>query len=107
MALLSIADAAFEYAGSQSMVGQWGDTVGASSVPFHIIVRSIDPGHAADIAGLRAGDLIDIRASAPVERFWIFGQPLTGRPVAMTVRRGTQQLHVTVTPQTVSRIRLY
>lgn len=107
VALLSVVDVVFEYGGSASMVGQWGDTVGASAVPFHIVVRSIDPGHAADIAGLRPGDLIDVRASAPVERFWLFGQPPTGRPVTILVRRETQQLHVTVVPQSVTRIRLY
>lgn len=107
VALLSIVDVAYEYAGPVSTVGQWGDTVGASSVPFHLIVRSIDPGHAADTAGLRSGDLIDIRASAPVERFWLFGQPLTGRAVTILVRRDAQQLRVTLLPQSVARNRLY
>ncbi len=107
VALLSIVDVGFEYAGPVSMVGQWGDTVGASSVPFHLVVRSIDPAHAADMAGLRPGDLIDIRANAPVERFWLFGQPLTGNPVPILARRGPHQLHFTVVPQSITHFRLY
>ncbi len=65
---------------SPSFVGLWGNTVGASSQPYHLVVRSIDPRHASDLAGLRPGDLIDIRANTAVERFWLFGQPISGHP---------------------------
>lgn len=107
-ALLAVVDVYLEYGGpnSTSMVGQWGDTVAASSYPYHLVVLSIDPGHGADVAGLRPGDLIDIRANAPVERFWLFGQPLTGHQVTMLVRRGPQQYHVRILPQTVAPLRL-
>jgi hypothetical protein len=107
VALLAVYDIVVEYAGpnSTSIVGQWGDTVAASSQPYHLVVLSIDPGHGADIAGLRPGDLIDIRANTPVERFWLFGQPVTGRPVTILARRGTQQYHFTIVPQPAEPLR--
>src|SRR6516164_7283737 len=88
-ALAAIADIYGEYAGpnSTSVVGQWGDTVGASSRPYHLLVLSTDPGHGADLAGVRPGDLIDIRANTMAERYWLFGQPPTGRAVPVLVRR--------------------
>ena len=107
-ALLAIVDAYSEFGGpnSTSLVGQWGDTVAASTQPYHLVVLSIDPGHGADLAGLRPGDLIDIRANTPVERFWLFGQPLTGHPVTFLARRGSQQRQVTIVPQPAASNRL-
>jgi hypothetical protein len=89
-----------------SLVGQWGDTVGASSQPFYLVVRSIDPGHGADLAGVRVGDLVDVRANAPRERFWLFGQPPTGHPVTILVRRGAQERRTTIVPQTATTYRM-
>ncbi|MBV8155407.1 MAG: hypothetical protein JOY98_13350, partial [Candidatus Eremiobacteraeota bacterium] len=89
-----------------SYVGQWGDTVGASSRAFHLEVLSIDPGHGADLAGIRSGDLIDIRADTPLERFWLFGQPPTGRPVSVRVTRGNGVRSATIVPETITPLRL-
>jgi len=86
-------------------VGQWGDTVAASTVPYHLVVLSIDPGHGADLAGLRPGDLIDIRHNTPLERFWLIGQPPIGRPVTMLAQRGALQHRVTIVPQQAAPIR--
>jgi len=105
---LAIGNIYGQYGGpnSTSLVGQWGDTVGASSRAFHLVVLSIDPGHGADRAGLRPGDLIDVRANPPVQRFWLFGQPPTGRVVAVVVRRGSQQHRFTIVTQTTTPLRL-
>lgn len=89
-----------------SYFGQWGDTVGASNQPFNLVVRSIDPGHAADRAGLRTDDLIDIRANTPLERFWLFGQPPAGRSVTILARRGAQERRLTLVPQSTIRARV-
>lgn len=107
-ALLPVLEIFLQYGGplGTSYVGQWGDTVGASSRPFHLEVLSIDPGHGADRAGLRSGDLIDIRANSPLERFWLFGQPPTGRAVSMTVRRGNSVRRATIVPETITPRRL-
>ena len=107
VALLAIAEVLLGFAGpnSMSLIGQWGDTVGPSSRPFHLAVMSIDPGRAADRARLRPGDLIDIRANTPVERFWLFGQPPTGRPVTILVRRESQAQRATIVPLPVTAFR--
>ncbi len=107
VALLAVIDVYLEYGGphSTSMVGQWGDTVAASSQPDHLVVLSIDPGHGADLAGVRPGDLIDIRANTPAERFWLFGQPLTGRPVTIRAQRGAQLHQFTIMPQFAAPLR--
>ena len=107
VALLAIAEVLIGFAGpnSTSLIGQWGDTVGPSSQPFHLTVMSIDPGRAADRAGLRAGDLIDVRANTPLERFWLFGQPPSGRAVTILVRRGPQARRVTINPLPVTALR--
>ena len=107
VALLAVVDIFLEYAGphATSAVGQWGDTLAASAQPYHLAVLSIDPGHGADLAGLRPGDLIDIRANAPVERFWLFGQPPTGRAVTILARRGAQAHRFTIVTQTITPLR--
>jgi hypothetical protein len=89
-----------------TLVGQWGDTVGPSARPFHLVVLSTDPGHGADISGVRPGDLIDVRRNSPTERFWLFGQPPTGHPVTMLIRRGSQQRWATIVPQPTTRYRI-
>jgi len=86
-----------------STMGIWGNTLAASSEPFYFRVGSIDPGRASDRAGLRQGDLIDIRRSSRIDRFGLFGQPLAGRPVTLWVRRGPTERALTVTPLPLAR----
>lgn len=107
--LVAVLDIYLQYGGpdATSYVGQWGDTVGASAVPFHLVVLSTDPGHGADLAGMRPGDLIDIRQSSALERFWLFGQPPTGRSVTIAVDRDGLQQRFTVVAQTIVRGRLF
>ena len=85
------------FAGYGSM-GIWGNTLAASSEPFHLRVSSIDPGRASDRGGLRQGDLIDVRRNSPIERFGLFGQPPAGRRVTLWVQRGSSQTTLEVTP---------
>ena len=87
-----------ELFGAYAWMGIWGNTLQASSVPFHFRVGSIDPGRASDRGGLRQGDLIDIRRTSAIERFGLFGQPLGGRAVTLWVRRGSSESAVEVTP---------
>lgn len=95
----------FNGPGSGPTVGQWGDTVAAGSLPYHLVVSSIDPGNSADRAGLRAGDLIDLRQNIPLERLWLFGQPPVGRPVAIVAQRGNAVRHATIVPQAITATR--
>ncbi|HEX3671175.1 MAG TPA: hypothetical protein VHT92_05665, partial [Candidatus Cybelea sp.] len=87
-----------EFFAAFNLMGIWGNTLTASSEPFHFRVGSIDPGRASDRGGLRQGDLIDIRRNSPIERFGLFGQPLAGRPVTLWVRRGASERALEVTP---------
>jgi hypothetical protein len=81
-------------------LGLLGANSGASSKPFSIEVTAVDPGGPADRAGLRRGDLIDIRANSLVERYSLLDAPLNGRPIVLSVH-GTDsaQERLSVTPQ--------
>ena len=84
--------------GASPWLGIWGATVSASSQPFDLAIQSIEPGGAAELGGLRAGDRVDLRASDLLDRFSLLGQPLSGRPVTILVRRGSSQRTAVVTP---------
>ncbi len=89
------------FGGAPPWLGIWGNTEASSGVPFQILVRSTDPGGASDRAGIRAGDLIDVRRSALIERFSLFGQPLNGRAVTLWLRRGSSTIPIAVVPQPI------
>jgi GAF domain len=79
--------------------GSLGINTATGSKPFDLAIASVDRGEAADVAGLRRDDLIDIRANSLVERNSLFGVPLNGLPLLLSVQRGQSQLKVTVAPQ--------
>ena len=85
--------------GAPPWLGWWGANTGASSTPFNLAVTSVEPGGPAARAGLRRGDLIDIRANTLVERYSLFEAPLNGRPLPLSVHRGSLQRKLTVIPQ--------
>lgn len=85
--------------GAPPWQGSWGANAGASSEPFYLTITSIDRGGPIANAGLRRGDLIDIRANTLVERYSLFKVPLNGRPLILAVHRGSQQEKLTVIPQ--------
>ena len=107
VALLAAAQIYSQFGGPHgtALVGQWGDTVAVSSRPYHLKILSVDPGHGADRAGLRPGDLLDLRANTPAERFWLFGQPPTGWPVSVAARRGDREIRATILPETTTPLR--
>jgi GAF domain-containing protein len=79
--------------------GWWGANAGASSIPFYLQVTSVEPGGPASVAGLRRGDLIDIRANTLLERYFLIKVPLGGRPIALSVRDGSRQERLTIIAQ--------
>lgn len=85
--------------GAPPWLGRWGANTGASSSPFNLTVTSVDPAGPAARAGLRRGDLIDIRANTLVERYSLLEVPLNGRPLILSVRRGSLHRKLTVIPQ--------
>jgi len=91
----------FGIAGSTPWAGNPGVTQGASSEPYRTSVVSVASGGAADRAGLHPGDRVDIRSNTVLERLQLFlGFPTTinGRPVTLSVHRGSRQERVTLVP---------
>lgn len=79
--------------------GQAGVDLVASGSPYQQIVQSVDKGYAADLAGLRVGDLIDMRTNTALERWqWFngFPTPIAGQTTTLSVTRGTSKLHVSI-----------
>ncbi len=84
--------------GDPPWLGIWGSTVAASSQPFNLAIRSIDPSGPSYRAGVRRGDLVDLRANNLADRFSLLGQPLSERSVTLSIRRGSSEQMVAVTP---------
>jgi hypothetical protein len=88
--------------GKPPWYGLFGDVYELSGRPYYAEVSAVDPGGPADRAGLRNGDLVDIRANTLADRFrLLFGQPLAGQPIVLTIQRGVVRQTVSVTPGTV------
>jgi hypothetical protein len=85
--------------GAPPWLGWWVAGTGASSQPFNLVVTSVEPGGPAARAGLRKDDLIDIRANTLAERYSFFQSPLNGRPLILSVHRGSLQEKLTVIPR--------
>lgn len=79
--------------------GWWGANTGASSQPFNLAVTSVDPAGPAARAGLRRGDLVDIRGNTLVERYALLELPINGRPLSLSVRRDSLRRELTIVPQ--------
>ncbi len=98
---LIIAAAFFDVAGfgNTPWYGQAGASINASARPYEVAVTSIDAGRAADRAGLRVGDLIDVRGNSAIERWqWFSGfpTPIAGRTTAFAVTRGAKHLRILI-----------
>ncbi|MGB8149779.1 MAG: hypothetical protein WCE97_01130 [Candidatus Cybelea sp.] len=85
--------------GAAPWQGWWGANTRASSKPFNLAVVSVERGGPAARAGLRPGDLIDIRPSTLIERYFLFAAPLNGRALSLSVHSGSQQKELTVVPR--------
>ncbi len=86
-------------AGAPPWLGWVGANTGSSSKPFNLAVTSVAPGGPAARAGLRRGDLIDIRANTLAERYSLLQAPFNGRPLTLLVHRGSLQEKLTAVPQ--------
>jgi hypothetical protein len=88
----------FGAGGSPPWYGQWGLILGVSEEPYHLTVIAVDSGGPAYSAGIRKGDLLDIRPNTLYERLEGFYGPLNGRPVTLTIGRGALTKHITIVP---------
>jgi len=89
----------------------WCSTVGFSindvaprGQPYTVVVTSVEAGSAADLAGMRPGDGIDLRATGFADRWHLrdvyFGDTIGGRsPLHYVVRRGQQMRALVITPR--------
>jgi hypothetical protein len=91
------------FAGKPPWSGREGFGTDASSEPFTLKVREVEPGGPAWRAGIRHDDVIDLRASSLQDRYWIAYRPLSGRQIALTVRRGSHYQRVSLVAEPISR----
>jgi hypothetical protein len=85
--------------GAPPWLGWWGANAGGSSTPFNLAITSVQPDGPAAYAGLRRGDLVDVRANSLAERYSLFQVPLNGRSLILSVHRGSLQEKLTVRPR--------
>jgi len=78
--------------------GLWGVLFASASEPFYYEVSDVAPGGAADRAGLRRGDLLDVRAMSLQERDWFALRSLNGHPVTVFLRREGAQKKAVIVP---------
>ena len=84
--------------GAPPWFGVWGINFGASGEPYHLSALAVDPNGPAYRAGVRQGDLIDVRSTSLSDRIAEFYQPLDGRPIVLSIRRGAQTMKIPVVP---------
>lgn len=73
----------------------------ATTQPYVVRFDSPQPDGAATRAGIRAGDLLDLRDQPADVRWWLAFQPIAGRPITLHVRRGADSLSPAIVPSTV------
>lgn len=87
--------------GKDSWWGYWGMITYPTSQPFVDVIETPQPGLPADRAGIKAGDLIDLREQSFEARVGLFAQPVAHRPIDLVLHRGDRRITVRVTPTTV------
>src|SRR5579862_4324854 len=87
--------------GGRPWYGYWDANVAMSARPFTISIVEPVPGGAADRAGLRNGDLVDLRAQSLDARTRITSQPIATQPTILTVTRGSRTFVTRVLGSTV------
>lgn len=91
----------FGHGGGVQRVGLWGMQL-VPDKPFTFVVTSLDPGQSADRAGIRTGDVIDMRMQSTIVRFWLLDEPIAGRPATLQILRDGRALSATVIPSGIS-----
>jgi hypothetical protein len=81
------------------VAGAAGASFDPTEKAFVLSATSIEPGSAADVAGVRAGDTLDIRDASPVVRLRLNNVPRGGEPLVLPLQRQGVRHTVTVTPQ--------
>jgi len=80
----------------------WVDAhTGMTGQPFLIIVQNPTPNGASAKAGLKDGDLLDLRELTREARIWMTFQPIATRPLEGTLRRKMTTVPFSLLPSTV------
>lgn len=93
--------------GSPAWYGVWGGYFSGSAQPYHLSLRGIDLEGPAARAGVREGELVDIRPNTVRERLSFMGQGQAGRPVTLHVTRGDVHSQIAVVPGPFSLSRFW
>jgi hypothetical protein len=73
----------------------------ATTQPYVVRFDSPQPDGAGARAGIRAGDLLDLREQPAEVRWWLAFQPIAGRPITLQLRRDAKPLSIAIVPSTV------
>ncbi|HEY1975643.1 MAG TPA: GAF domain-containing protein [Candidatus Baltobacteraceae bacterium] len=87
--------------GGQPWYGYWDANVAMTEQPFTVSVVEPVPGGAADRAGLRNGDRIDLRLQSLEGRTRISTQPVGAQPTLLIVTRGARTFAARVAGSTL------
>lgn len=87
--------------GGRPWFGMWGAYLAPTAQPYVARFEQPQPGLAAERAGIKAGDEIDLREQNLNTRIALFAQPLALQPILLVVRRGIRTLSSTVIPSTI------
>jgi hypothetical protein len=72
----------------------------ATKQPYVVQFDAPQPDGAGARAGIRAGDLLDLREQAADVRWWLAFQPSAGRPIMLRLHRGATALSTIIVPTT-------
>jgi hypothetical protein len=86
--------------GGLPRTGLWGMQL-APARPFTFIVTSLAAGEAASRAGIRPGDVVDMRMHSGIVRFWLLNEPIAGHSVDLEVVRSGRISRITVVPNAI------
>ena len=72
-------------------------------VPYTVAFEQVAPGGATDRAGIRAGDVMDMRDQNFATRVFWLAQPVTTEPLTLVLKRGDQRFTTTFTASPMGR----
>lgn len=80
--------------GGRPAFGFWDAITVPSGLPFVAEIEQTTHGGAAEAAGIRDGDRVDLRGLSPYERVALLYQPVTAKPLLLNVRRGDKSIPI-------------
>ena len=84
--------------GGAPWFGYWDVFFFPTAQPYVVKFDPPQPGGAADRAGIRAGDWVDVREQTLDARIALYAQPMAGRPIPLVIHRAAQRLTTRIRP---------